>query len=277
MQDEADTRIAGSDRPTSPAVDRQALVEEPFGPGPGSESLMSIPTTAPVQPVNRSANRGPSWLFLGLVSAVVMTCAGWEHVKRSTSLLAGLTGVGGPSARAADSLLSVGRTTQELRRSDLGVADAVLMYDQATAGSIESLVALRSAAGALAGTDSHETERLAPIARALASIKECQIRYQNIRDYTCTFSKRERIKGQLTPLNVLMMKARTQPKSIYLKFRQPSAGREAIYVVGRNDGRVVVHDVGLNKLLAGTLRLEPTGGRAMEGCRHRITPSATCV
>ena len=38
------------------------------------------------------------------------------------------------------------------------------------------------------------------------------------RDYTCTFSKRERIKGQLTPLHVIMMKARTQPRSIYLDF-----------------------------------------------------------
>ena len=29
--------------------------------------------------------------------------------------------------------------------------------------------------------------------------------------------------------------------------------------------------MGLNKLLAGTLWLEPTGGRAMEGCRHPIS------
>ena len=112
---------------------------------------------------------------------------------------------------------------------------------------------------------------MAPVARALASIKECQLRFRNVRDYTCTFSKRERINGQLTPLNVLMMKARTQPRSIYFKFRQPSPGREAIYIVGRNDGMVLAHEVGLKKLLAGTLSLEPTGGRAMEGCRHPIS------
>ena len=114
------------------------------------------------------------------------------------------------------------------------------------------------------------SERL-PSLGALASIEECQLRYRNIRDYTCTFSKRERIKGRLTPLHVLMMKVRTQPRSIYLKFRQPSPGREAIYIVGRNNGKVLAHDVGLNKLLAGTLRLEPTGGRAMEDCRHPIS------
>ncbi len=47
--------------------------------------------------------------------------------------------------------------------------------------------------------------------------------------------------------------------------------REAIYIVERNNGKVLVHDVGLNKLLAGTLRLEPTAGRAMEDCRHPIS------
>ena len=232
---------------------------------------MSIPMTGPVHPVNRSTNRGRSWLFLGLVSAVVVTCTTWEHVRKSTSSLAGLTDVSGPSPRAAESLASGGRSAQDERGSDSSAADAALNPDRADAGSIESHVALKPVAGARAGTDSHETERVAPIARALASIKECQLRFRNIRDYTCTFSKRERIKGQLTPLQVIMMKARTQPRSIYLKFRQPSPGREAIYVVGSHDGKVLVHDVGLNKLLAGTLSLEPTGGRAMEGCRHPIS------
>ena len=84
---------------------------------------------------------------------------------------------------------------------------------------------------------------MAPIARALASIEECQLRFRDIRDYTCTFSKRERINGQLTPLQVITMKAKTQPRSIYLKFRQPSPGGEAIYIVGSHDGKVLVHDV----------------------------------
>ncbi len=270
-QGEANGRIAGSDRPAPPAADLQKLIEGLPGPGAASESLVSIPTTWPVHPVNRSTNRGQSWLFLGLVSAVVVACTTWEHVKYTTSSLADLTDVSGLSPRAADCLASGRRSAQGERGLDPGVADAALMQDRAIAGSIESHVALKPVAGMRAGTDSHETERLAPIARALASIKECQLRFRNVRDYTCTFSKRERIKGHLTPLQVIMMKARTQPRSIYLKFRQPSPGREAIYIVGSHDGRVLVHDVGLNKLLAGTLSLEPTGSRAMEGCRHPIS------
>ena len=110
-----------------------------------------------------------------------------------------------------------------------------------------------------------------PIARALRSVDECQARYEKVRDYVCTFSKRERIDGQLTPPHVMDMKARTRPRSIYFKFRQPAAGREAIYVEGRHDGKVLAHDVGLGRLIAGTLHLDPTGPRAMADCRHPIT------
>jgi hypothetical protein len=111
----------------------------------------------------------------------------------------------------------------------------------------------------------------ASIIRAIGMLSECQRRYQSVRDYTCRFTKRERIHGQLTPLTVMTMKARTHPRSIYLKFLQPSAGREAIYIAGRHGDKLLAHDVGLTKLIAGTLSLEPTGARAMEECRHPIT------
>jgi hypothetical protein len=224
-----------------------------------------------VHPVNVSMNRGRRWLFLGLLSAVAVTCTTWAHVRKSASSLPGLTDVSGPSPRAAKSLAAGGRSAQYERGSGSGVAVVALNPGRADARSAESRGALKPVAGAKAGTDSHEVERETPIARALACIAECQLRYRNIRDYTCTFSKRERIKGQLTPLNVLTMKVRTQPRSIYLKFRQPSPGREAIYIVGRNNGKILAHDVGLNRLLAGTLRLEPTGSLAMEDCRHPIS------
>jgi hypothetical protein len=97
------------------------------------------------------------------------------------------------------------------------------------------------------------------------------VRYQSVRDYTCTFQKRERIDGKMIPLHILAMKVRTHPESVYVRFLEPAAGREAIYIAGRNAGMVLAHDVGWKKLIAGTLRLEPTGARAMEDCRHPIT------
>ena len=68
----------------------------------------------------------------------------------------------------------------------------------------------------------------------------------------------------------MLMKARTQPRSVYLKFRQPApAGRPS--TSRPPDGKVLAHDVGLGRLIAGTLHLDPPGPRAMADCRHPIT------
>jgi hypothetical protein len=111
----------------------------------------------------------------------------------------------------------------------------------------------------------------ASIAKAIRIITDCQARFQTVNDYTCTFYKRERVDGHLTPLHVMTMKVRTKPQSIYLRFQRPAQGREAIYIAGRNSGKVLAHDVGFNKIVAGTLELEPTCARAMEENRHPIT------
>lgn len=110
-----------------------------------------------------------------------------------------------------------------------------------------------------------------PIAEAKAAIASCRVSYAKIQDYTCTFFKKERIDGVLSAQNVMQMKARTRPLSVYFKFASPTPGREAIYVAGSHGGKAVVHDVGIGKLLAGTLKLDPKGDMAMDGNRHPIT------
>jgi hypothetical protein len=110
-----------------------------------------------------------------------------------------------------------------------------------------------------------------PILAAKRAILDCQARFARVEDYTCTFVKRERVGGKLHPAHVMHMKARSRPLSIYFKFTTPNKGREAIYVAGKHKGHVVAHDVGLFKVLAGTLVLDPKGEMAMEDCRHPIT------
>jgi hypothetical protein len=110
-----------------------------------------------------------------------------------------------------------------------------------------------------------------PIDAAKQAILDCQARFARISDYTCTFHKRERIDGKLISPHVMLMKARNRPTSIYMKFVRPNKGREAIYVAGRNKGHVLAHDVGLFKVLAGTMLLDPKSEMAMDECRHPIT------
>jgi hypothetical protein len=110
-----------------------------------------------------------------------------------------------------------------------------------------------------------------PVEQAKKAILACQERYRNIHDYTCLFVKRERVNGRLYAPHQMLMKARSQPLSIYFKFVTPNRGREAIYVAGRYGGKVVAHDVGFGKFLAGTMKLDPNGSMAMDENRHPIT------
>lgn len=110
-----------------------------------------------------------------------------------------------------------------------------------------------------------------PIARARQAIAESRARFRSIQDYSCTFYKRERIDGKLSEMNIMTLKARTHPRSVYFKFIQPYEGREAIWVEGKNKGKLVAHESGLTKLVAGTLHLDPRGEMAMEANRHPIT------
>lgn len=113
-----------------------------------------------------------------------------------------------------------------------------------------------------------------PILRARNIIDHCRERFRaEVKDYTCVFFKQERINGRLTPQYAMQLKVRNQPKSVYIKVLKPDsrAGREAIHVEGRQNGKVLVHDVGWGKLLAGTVSLDPRSSRAMDDCRHPIT------
>ncbi len=113
--------------------------------------------------------------------------------------------------------------------------------------------------------------QLESIAKAKRMIAECQSTLDGVKDYTCTFHKRERINGRVTSPHVMVLKARSSPQSFYFKYQRPRTGREAIYVAGRNKGKVLAHDVGLGKLLAGTLHLDPLGSMAMDDNLHPIT------
>ena len=109
---------------------------------------------------------------------------------------------------------------------------------------------------------------LAPVIRNLKISQEVLDR--DIRDYSCTFAKRERINGQLGDYQYIMLKIMHQPFSVYMKFIQPYPDREVAYVQGQNDGKMVVLDSGITRLV-GKINLDPTGTRAMSGQKRPIT------
>ncbi len=99
----------------------------------------------------------------------------------------------------------------------------------------------------------------------------------NIHDYSAVLVKRESMNGRVGDQEYMKIKVRNphatngmkQPFSVYMKFLKPIAGREVIYVEGKNDSKMLVYEPGLATGLL-THKLAPDGMLAMKGNRHPI-------
>ncbi|HET6879874.1 MAG TPA: DUF1571 domain-containing protein [Pirellulales bacterium] len=111
-----------------------------------------------------------------------------------------------------------------------------------------------------------------PLSPAVRWAKHCMQKMQAIQDYSAKMAKRERIDGALTEYEYLKVKVRHEPFSVYVGFIGPAKvkGQEAIYVNGRNDGKLLAHANGMRKIF-GTVSLKPDSMLAMTGNRYPIT------
>ena len=89
-------------------------------------------------------------------------------------------------------------------------------------------------------------------------------------DYTAQFVKQELVNGELLDEQEMELKIRHKPFSVYMKWVTGEAGREVLYVDGRNDGRLTAHGGGWRARLP-SVSLDPTGSLAMAESRHPIT------
>ncbi len=109
---------------------------------------------------------------------------------------------------------------------------------------------------------------LAPVVRTLKATQDEIDR--NVRDYSCTLVKQERVDGDLGDKQFILLKVMHQPFSVYMSFLKPYAGREVVYVDGQNSGKLVVLEAGMKRML-GKMNLDPQGSLAMSGQKHPIT------
>lgn len=88
--------------------------------------------------------------------------------------------------------------------------------------------------------------------------------------YTATFSKQELVADELGDQQVMRLKVRHEPFSVYMKWTVGHKGRELLYVDGQNDGRMLVKLGGWKSRLP-ALKLDPAGSMAMKESRYPIT------
>jgi hypothetical protein len=111
-----------------------------------------------------------------------------------------------------------------------------------------------------------------PLDYPLRLIGEARQSLQQVRDYTCTMIKQERVNGQLQPENVITLRVRQQPFAVNMFWHSPKqfANQEVCYVPGRNPGKMRVHSSGLLGAV-GFVTVDVNDPRAMQHSRHNIT------
>jgi outer membrane lipoprotein-sorting protein len=117
--------------------------------------------------------------------------------------------------------------------------------------------------------DEPTATRAHPLEPAIRYAQQCLEKVQALPGYEATFVKRE-VVGNSTVSHKMKIKVRHNPFSVYLYFENPHAGREVIYVDGRNNGKLVAHEAGLLSF-AGAMDLTPTDSIAMNENRYPIT------
>jgi hypothetical protein len=206
----------------------------------------------------------------GLPAWVVAASVG---VALASASVVVVRSAGGPSPKFISGL-----SGEDVVAADDGDAEPEpVVDDAATSGTkpraaaiLASLPAKDVSPGPAATAPRPTDARAAAIERARHAMAACRDKYRSIHDYACTFHKRERVDGKLIRPHVMTMRVRTEPYGVYLKFITPDAGREAIFEPAKNSGKIVFHDVGLGRLIAGTMLLDPKGSMAMEENRHPI-------
>lgn len=111
-----------------------------------------------------------------------------------------------------------------------------------------------------------------PVDPALRLVKQAKSAYSRVSDYQCVMIKRETINGVLGPNQVVEVKVKASPFSVYMKWQSPSAmsGQEVCYVAGKNDGKMRCKPAGLLGAV-GFVSLSPDDPRCKKTSNHPIT------
>jgi hypothetical protein len=104
-----------------------------------------------------------------------------------------------------------------------------------------------------------------------AALLDARTALARARDYTCHFVKQERVHGKLLPEQTAELHARANPYSVAVRVIAPAgaAGAEAVYVAGKNAGKVRMKPAGAYGIQA-WVSLDPADPRIASESRHSV-------
>ncbi len=93
---------------------------------------------------------------------------------------------------------------------------------------------------------------------------------QEVPDYSAILRKQEFVKSDLLDEQTILIKCRHKPFSVYLNWLTVEAGREVLYVDGKNHGKMIAHDGGWKARIP-AFSLDTDGLLAMRDARYPVT------
>lgn len=95
---------------------------------------------------------------------------------------------------------------------------------------------------------------------------------KDIKDYEAVFIKKEaNDRDRRLKETTMKIKFREEPFSVYLLFQNPNAGREVIYVQGKNKNQLMGRETTGISSIAGWVAFDPKSSKAMENNKYPIT------
>jgi hypothetical protein len=112
-----------------------------------------------------------------------------------------------------------------------------------------------------------------PVKDPLLFLEKCLERYdkQEIKGYSCTFQKQERIGGKLQPSEETEVFFRAKPFSVSMHWvRGAKRAATVLYVEGENDNKMLVRPTGLAGAFVKVAARDPEGEEARQAGRYTI-------
>jgi hypothetical protein len=109
-----------------------------------------------------------------------------------------------------------------------------------------------------------------PLKPAIRLAQEGLNALAEVQDYTASIARKEMVGNELI-VETMQMKFREEPFSVYLLFGGANAGREVLYIDGRNDNKLMAHEGSGLASFVGTISLAPDSPQVLKQSRHMIT------
>jgi hypothetical protein len=108
--------------------------------------------------------------------------------------------------------------------------------------------------------------------RALELTRQMVAAIDGVKQYQVMFSKEQRIDGEMSPVETILLRHRREPECRYLRWvENPHKGRELLYCPSKYEGKVKVHEGGLFGMI--TLTLATDSDRIRKGNLRPIEDS----